>query len=223
MNNIQIKCLGLTSFQLKMIAIAAMLIDHIGAVLYPEIPGLRCIGRLSFPIFCFLLAEGFCHTGNIKQYLMRLGIFAVLSEIPYDLALRKRLFVLEKQNVFFTLFLGLCMLWGISMTKIYVEKILLIIIVMWLAEFLHTDYGFRGILLIGLFYLVRENRTLTVFTGALWNFYSVSRIQYWGSFSSILIGLYNGQKGKNIKYFFYLFYPLHLLILYSIWKIRIWF
>ena len=79
---------GLTSFQLKCIAVVTMVIDHIGAILYPGDLIFRYIGRIAFPIFCFLLVEGFFHTHDRIQYMIRLGIFAILSEIPYDLAFR---------------------------------------------------------------------------------------------------------------------------------------
>ena len=97
---------GLNSFQLKCIAIVTMLIDHIGAIIFPTQMGFRIIGRFSFPIFCFLLVEGFHHTKDVKKYMIRLGIFALISEIPYDLAFRNVFLEFERQNVFFTLLLG---------------------------------------------------------------------------------------------------------------------
>ena len=78
--------MGLSTFQLKWIAIITMLIDHIGAVLFPYELGYRIIGRIAFPIFCFLIVEGFSHTRDVRRYMVRLGIFALISELPYDLA-----------------------------------------------------------------------------------------------------------------------------------------
>ena len=89
--------MGLNSFQLKCIAVITMIIDHTGAVLFPGELMFRYIGRISFPIFCFLLTEGFFHTKDVRKYMLRLGIFAVVSEIPYDLAFRGT--VLDRKSV----------------------------------------------------------------------------------------------------------------------------
>ena len=97
----------LTSFQLKWIAIFSMAVDHTGALLFPEAMWMRGIGRLAFPIFAFLLAEGYYHTHDVKRYLLRLWLFALISEIPYDLAFQGTLLESGSQNVFFTLGLSL--------------------------------------------------------------------------------------------------------------------
>ena len=102
---------GITSYQLKWIAIVTMVIDHMGAILYPTEMAFRYIGRISFPIFCFLLIEGFFHTRNIFKYMARLGAFALISEIPYDLAFKGKVLEFTHQNVFFTLFLGVLMMY----------------------------------------------------------------------------------------------------------------
>ena len=94
------------NFTLKMIAIISMLTDHVGCILFPDELIFRAIGRIAFPIFCFLVVEGFFHTRNTWNYLMRLCIFAILSEIPFDLAFFGKVFYLQKQNVFMTLALG---------------------------------------------------------------------------------------------------------------------
>lgn len=210
--------IGLTAFQLKVFAIITMLIDHIGAVLYPEVMAFRYVGRLSFPIFCFLLTEGFIHTRDIRKYMLRLMCFAVISEIPFDLAFHRTWMTLEKQNVFFTLLIGMGMIWLLDKEKETVNQIGVIILAMWLAEFLHTDYGFRGIFLIAVFWMLREKKELMYAAGAGWNFLWRTKIQYAGTVAMIPIALYNGQKGRNMKYFFYLFYPVHLLVLYMIFN-----
>ncbi len=212
---------GLNTFQLKLIAITSMLIDHIGAILLPENLVLRCIGRIAFPIFCFLLTEGFFHTRDIYRYGYRLALFALLSEIPYDLAFRQTIFTLENQNVFFTLLIGFGLLYVLEKSKERPVQVLEILLAMWLTEILHTDYGFRGILLICIFYYLRELTLAKIAAGACWNFLFPGRVQYYGVFSMVPIALYNGKKGPGFKYMFYIFYPLHLLILHLLqlyWK-----
>ena len=98
--------MGINSFQLKWIAVITMIIDHTGAVLFPDDMVFRYIGRIAFPIFCFLLVEGFFHTRDVRKYMLRLGLFALISEIPYDLAFRDTVLEFEHQNVFFALLLG---------------------------------------------------------------------------------------------------------------------
>ena len=97
--------IGINGFTLKWIAIVSMLIDHMGAILFPQYIEMRIVGRLAFPIYCFLLAEGAVHTSNIRRYEIRLLAFACLSDIPFDLAFFGGV-TLEHQNVFFTLLLG---------------------------------------------------------------------------------------------------------------------
>lgn len=191
-----------------------MLTDHIGAVLYPEERIFRYIGRLAFPIFCFLLAEGYYYTRNVRNYLCRLGIFALLSEVPYDLAFCRSFWAVEKQNVFFTLLIGLVMLWILDKEKETIIKIGVVILAMWAAEFLHTDYGFRGILLIAVFGMTRDHKQIGGVLAAGWNFLWQNPLQYAGALAVLPIAAYNGKKGRSMKYFFYLFYPAHLLILY---------
>ena len=124
------KKFGISGSTLKLIAIVSMLIDHTAATVIRALlisaspdwqPGLRTlysvsrdIGRLAFPIFCFLLVEGFLHTRNPKKYAGRLFLFALISEIPFDLALQSGWFDPGKQNVYFTLLIGLLVLMGLS-------------------------------------------------------------------------------------------------------------
>ena len=103
---------GLNTFTLKIIAIVSMLVDHIGLVFFPEVMMFRIIGRISFPIFAYVLAEGIYYTKDITKYMLRLGIFALLSEIPYDLAVMGSVLEFSHQNVFFTLFFAVLMFWA---------------------------------------------------------------------------------------------------------------
>jgi TraX protein. len=260
----------MNTYRLKIIAITAMLIDHIGAILispftnYWLYVSCRAIGRLAFPIFVFLIVEGFYHTSNIRNYLMRLGAFAVISEIPFDLAFYRSNFgtdimtdisgmfvsttnfasMLDRlsigQNVFFTLFLGLALISLIDMTEkkfkqdnkkdIAISNTIygLLTITFCAAAFLlKTDYGIAGILMIVAFYLFRGNITLLaistfIISGTLLsnaanffrtgNFYDI--ISILATLAVIPIAFYNGERGKSLKYFFYLFYPVHLLCLF---------
>lgn len=240
----------MSSFTLKIIAILAMLIDHMGAILFPQEVAFRLIGRIAFPIFVFLIVEGLHHTSNVRKYLTRLGIFALVSEIPFDLAFYQSYYntnvladlqkafgnasvmnevvyrFMRHQNVFFTLFLGLLAIYIIHQVEKKYEKeivlsnimnALVTIIFCALALFLRTDYHMAGILLIVAFYLFRGNKILLglsilIVTGTFFSYW----IQRFDIFAIIPIALYNGKKGKDIKYLFYIFYPAHLILLWLI-------
>ena len=154
----------MSALLLRIIACVAMLIDHIG--LAWNINELRIIGRLAFPIFAFLLVNGYRHTKNLNKYILRLGIFALLSEVPYDLFLSRRAFNFGRQNVFFTLFLGLVM---IALIDILKEKSVFlapipVAVFCFSAMIIDCDYGYLGILTVLAFHLFygtdAKNRTL---------------------------------------------------------------
>ena len=174
----------LNSFQLKCIAIITMVIDHMGAILFPQYLWFRYVGRISFPIFCFLLAEGFFHTKNVKKYMIRLGVFAILSEIPYDLAFRDEYLEFTRQNVFFTLCIGVVMMYAVSQTNNLVIKVTDVLLAMWAAHFFASDYGYKGILLIAVYYFFRNNFGATMVLGAFWNFVWNASIQGYGALAS---------------------------------------
>lgn len=205
----------LDSFQLKMLAIATMAVDHIGAVFFPQYMIFRYIGRIAFPIFCFLLTEGFFHTRNIRKYMVRLGLFALISEIPYDLAFQGEILEFGRQNVFFTLFIGVAMMYAFEKSTEWPVKAVEILLAMWFASTVNSDYGYKGILLIAVYYILHERKWEQLIFGALWNVLWGS-VQVFGALSSIPIALYRGKKGLSMKYFFYAFYPLHLMVLYLV-------
>lgn len=209
-----IQCLD--SFQLKCIAIVSMALDHTGAVLYPSQIWLRCLGRIAFPIFCFLIVEGFFHTHDVRRYMGRLGVFALISEIPYDLAFRGVPLEYAHQNVFFTLLIGIGMMILLERNREWPVKAVILLLAMWLAVLIRSDYNFRGVLLIFVFYIFHESRRLAVTAGGLWNFLYQGVIQKYGVLSVLPLALYNGERGRKMKYFFYIFYPAHLLLLYGI-------
>ena len=150
----------INTFTLKMIAIVSMLIDHMGAILFPQYIILRYIGRIAFPIYTYTLVEGFMHTRDIKKYMVRLGIFALLSEIPFDLAFRGSVIYIQKQNVFFTLFLGVLMLYLLLKSRNRIQSAALVLAILLLSEFLRTDYSSMGLLMILCFYVFRDNKVM---------------------------------------------------------------
>ena len=151
---------GLGSYVLKCIAMAAMLCDHASVVfLGPDMTALRWIGRLACPIFCFCIAVGAKYTRSMPKYLLRLLVFALLSEIPFDLAFSGTVFDPSYQNVFFTLLGGLFCIWCLQLLerkKLAPLAALPLIAVCVLAELAETDYGAAGVLAIFAFYLFRR-------------------------------------------------------------------
>lgn len=319
---------GISGSTVKIIAVVTMLIDHVAAALltrivisrgffyamgneqrlidWMKVNGLlfiitqlmRLIGRLGFPIFCFLLVEGFQKTRNVKKYAIRLGLFALISEIPFNLAFTGRVWAPGYQNVYFTLLIGLLALWAFeTIAKLNPAKwlqvlltiggILLlplcvalrtysfvtsfvagffnmdegvvygrnlpmlggtylvlagIMLVVWgvyrhkkgkdkawrmcgdmavltvamvSAALLQTDYAGMGVLTIAVMYALRKNKVLSM-TGGCVTLTVMSLSEITAFFTLIPIAFYNGERGLKMKYFFYIFYPAHLLIIWLI-------
>lgn len=235
----------LSSSILKIIAIISMTIDHIGVVIiYPEfinacmVNGInlmgdmmpyearklyyfytatRIIGRIAFPIFAFLIAEGAFKTKDIKKYLSRLLLFAFISEIPYDIATNGHIFDMGSQNIFWSLAAGLGMILLIkNRNDISRPKaIILSVILCTVSAFLSFSLG--GIMLILSFYVFRYDRKRlipSVFLSTFIMTMTSSLLQLFSFFAYPFIYLYNGKKGKGNKYLFYAYYPLHFLLLY---------
>jgi hypothetical protein len=195
---------------LRYIAVVAMFIDHLALCMYGFIPpGLymagRIVGRISYPIFAYCLAAGFRYTRDIRRYAGRIAIAAVISEIPFDLMVGKRIWYPEAQNVMWTLLIGLLMLWGVDRVRprkaasqeqeaasVYADhlrwlltglgKLLVIAMACGLATLLHTDYEWEGILVIA-------------------------------AFSLMPAGMFDIPRGSYPRYLFYAFYPVHMLAL----------
>ena len=222
---------------LKIIALVIMFIDHVGAVIVQRtmsMPGfehnfwsslywpLRYVGRLAFPIFCFLLVEGYVHTSDVKKYMRRILVFALISEIPFNLAITGKIFDLNYQNVFFELALGIGAMYYLELVEKkqnnYLVQVILRLVVIAVfaitAEHLNFDYGMYGIISIVALYVFRQNRLMQLLIGAF-SFYwePVAPLAF------LLLAFYNGKRGRNIKYAFYIFYPAHLLVLYLIARI----
>lgn len=234
---------------LKWIALITMITDHVGASflkyyfiahgkyepLKTAYEVLRDIGRIAFPIYIFLLIEGYIHTKNVTKYLLRLGLFALISEIPFDLAFYDKVFYWNKQNVFFTLFIGLVAIhamdsiasqggFGSARGGPMKEKHLpalyficcdigLIAGAAGLAYFMKTDYNGIGVCAICAVYLLRKYQITAGVACTVILMFSSQR-EIFAAAAIIPVSLYNGKRGRQLKYFFYLAYPLHLLILY---------
>ena len=224
-----------TSNVIKLVAIITMLIDHIGYVLFPQYRLLRYIGRIAFPLFIFLLVEGFFHTHDRRLYLLRLCGFAAVSEVCFDLAFHRMLLYKDKCNVFFTLAIGFAVMCLMEYmftadrrtfrfpAMIY-GAMLGVISCIILADLLHTDYGSHGVVAIGVCCLGRHFRLnrMLCFAGACAILMMLNSWEIWSFCGLPLIYLYNGrlgQKNPAFQYACYLFYPVHLLLLYALYML----
>ena len=221
----------LNGFHLKLIAACTMFIDHMGYTLFPGVVWLRCIGRVAFPLFCFLIAEGCVHTHDRKKYALRLFVFAVLSEIPFNLMTGWAVWNPYDQNVLWTLLLGAAVCWSIDgalkrrTAPAFVLTGAAMVAAFWLLEVFCTDYGGWGMLLVAMFYGVRRapyGQAAKMAAQAVGlAFFCIGvmggvTIELWALTALVPIWLYNGQRGfshKAVQYGFYAFYPLHILIL----------
>lgn len=214
MNLEEIQCLS--GFQLKILAIVLMTIDHIGIALFPEIVIFRIIGRIAFPIFALLLVEGALHTKDIKKYLRRLLLLAFISEIPFDLLVYGSVWEWKLQNVFFTLFIGVLCIHCLETMLDGVMKLACIMVLVSISEWLNLDYGAFGVLLILAIYFLRGNIMKQSVAIILLGAFAGGNLEGYAGLSVIPIALYNGERGYPMKYFFYAYYPIHLLVLWGI-------
>ncbi len=219
----------MSNLVLKIIACITMFIDHLRFINHElNIPCIY-VGRFAFPIFAFLISQGYIHTKNKKLYLGRLFAFAIISQLPAYFLFTPNFFYL---NVYFTLALGLlCILLVDKMHSKYLSYILVFAIAI-LAEVLGCDYGAIGVLMILTFYLTRNNKLYTSIAESILIIVSFSRkfVSYALTYNNIIyfsiqlvctilslsiIALYNGKRGKynkKVKMFFYWFYPVHLTV-----------
>lgn len=251
------KNFSITSAVLKNIAYISMLIDHFFVAVFlfyiqwRSAQGFsvetereyysigRAVGRIAFVLFAFMAAEGFRYTHSKKNYLLRLGLFAFLSEIPFDLAIYGKLYEPDGQNVYFTLFLGvLALLFIKNLTGHPLLQFVSTMLCCVTAAILSTDYMFMGVLLIVTFYLCRKSFMLQCLAGSAVIYFGivlVYMVRHWseglpvtvflesgmselyGLTAFVLIYFYDGRKGRQLpKACYYLFYPVHLLALYGI-------
>ncbi len=213
-------CLSGTA--LKLIAMLSMVFDHVGDNFFPEQTWMRIIGRIAMPIFAFFVAEGFLHTHDRKKYLLRMGVFALVSELPFDLLTAGRL-EFGHQNVMFTFFLAILALLCFD-TLMAKEQTRARMALAWgamvaaiaAALLLKTDYNIYGVGLVFIFYLFR-NKELWFRCVMGMIFHIVTRnmgIYIYGLLGFLPLFLYNGKKGRGLKWLFYVFYPGHMLLLY---------
>lgn len=236
----------MNTFVLKLIACVTMFIDHFTEIFIPQtlrmvsIGGIqrqlpiayltgRMIGRIAFPIYCFLLVEGFFHTRDRRKYMLRMAVFALISELPFDLAFQIKggEFLLEDafgyQNVMVTLLLGLVLMYLYEWIKMKYLAVPLVFNTLGVAaivgvgcaaSLLKTDYGMGGILFIMVFYLFRGRKFLLFLGMAVVMLFFTNILELAGLVAFVPIFLYNGKRGANVKYAFYAFYPAHLLLLW---------
>lgn len=208
---------------LKITALLTMLIDHIGCIFLMErgdiiYKAFRAVGRISFPIICFLLVEGFIHTHSRKKYMINLLVFAVISEIPYDLAFGHKLVDISEQNVMWTLLLGVIMMYFVERLEYsFTLKMVVIFLTGLVAVVLKTDYSIWGILSIAIFYMQRNDRRNALLYTCFLMFVQ-GKMQSFGVLAIPFIMAYDDKKNdvKMPKYFFYAFYPVHILVLWGI-------
>ena len=217
----------MTGFILKIIALISMLFDHLGYTIFNSFSFMNYIGRLSFPIFAFCLTEGYTHTKNLNKYFFRLGIFAIISQIPYML-FESTFSNNFNLNILFTLLLGLLAITLFNKIKNKILGYIIVILCAIIAQFFYFDYGWFGIATIFVFYIFKNKKLcmniffiLITFINYYYHFIQTSRYEYlliilFACLSLIPINLYNGKKGKDSRYLLYIFYPLHLMILYLI-------
>jgi len=225
---------GLSGSALKVIAVLSMAADHCAFFFLPHdtqaYEVMRCFGRIAFPVFAFLVAEGFYHTHSRKKYFLTLLAFAIISEVPWLLLNG----YCGGHNVMFTLAVGVIALQVFD--KLINRKVLaitLITILSLIAERYNFDYGWRGVWMIVVFYMF-QLRANPIMDGQSYNFsplfplypffqvlFAFPLMMHYGTVGALLasaaILLYNGErsfiKGKVAKYAFYAFYPAHLLMI----------
>lgn len=234
--------MDLSAAALHILAMAFMLMDHLWATLLPAQEWLTCVGRIAFPIFAFMAVEGYFHTHNLKKYLLRMLIFAVISEVPFDLMYGGTWFYPVHQNVIWTLMMGLV---GIHLMETVRKKkstfvyILVSAIVVILGGLLGTlsmvDYYGIGVLTVFIFYFFRQRKWWCLL-GQMLALYWVNvellgglmyPIRLFGTefelcqqglalLALLPIWLYRGRQGyhsKPFQYFCYAFYPIHMLVI----------
>lgn len=244
----------MTSFLLKIIGIVTMLCDHTGDAILGHFSILNLIGRIAFPIFAFQIVQGYIHTKNLKRFMLRLLVFALISQIPftlflstfttdtfYSVQLFSVSFPMYSLNIGFTMLLALFAIFVYDKISNKILGFLISLLIVVTAQILNVDYGAFGVLLILIFYIFKTqtsyskkknilNRVLMniSFIIIVFSYYFIRYLQaphisiiefylplvLFTYLSLLFINFYNGKQGAKVKYLFYIFYPVHLLLLY---------
>lgn len=223
----------MSSFALHIIAMIFMLCDHMWATIL-DYEWLTCIGRIAFPIFAFLITEGYIHTSNINKYIKRMVIFAIITEIPFNLMVSASPIYPFHQNVLWTFVISLLTLKYLNFddVKNSFKSILIILLAIIIATVTMCDYFGAGVMMVVGFYIFRKSKLLQLLMMIYVNMILLQGYSYpidiagytyyfpqqgFAILSLIFIWLYNGKQGYHAKWFkifCYAFYPLHMLILY---------
>lgn len=223
----------MSSFALHIIAMIFMLCDHMWATIL-DYEWLTCIGRIAFPIFAFLITEGYIHTSNINKYIKRMVIFAIITEIPFNLMVSASPIYPFHQNVLWTFVISLLTLKYLNFDNVKnsFKSILIILLAIIIATVTMCDYFGAGVMMVVGFYIFRKSKFLQLLMMIYVNMILIKGYSYpidiagytyyfpqqgFAVLSLIFIWLYNGKQGYHAKWFkifCYAFYPLHMLILY---------
>ncbi len=235
---------GLNAYQVKIIAMVAMFLDHFAhiVVLLPLVQNatiatiMNIIGRITMPIMCFFIAQGYHHTSNLKKYFLRLFVFAIISQVPYYLFgvenIHTNFWDFIKYNIcnlnaIYTLFMGLLALTVVKSNINIIFKttgVLLIALLTYNSDW--NIYGVIWVLIFGMFHGDFSKQAVGFSVVALIRCYAnysynyfILALQLCTLLAIPVLYLYNGEQGRKSKYGFYIFYPLHLLIL---GLVRLW-
>ena len=221
----------MSTFVLKIIAIIFMVVDHVKYAFpscYNEFT--LYFGRIAFPLFAFCAVQSYIHTRDVKKYIKRLLIAGIISEIPFLLFYRLPTINSYGLNIMFTLVLGVLAMFAYDNIESKPKGLLVVLALGLLGEFSKVDYGFFGVILIFSFYIFKGSKFKTLLaSGLVISIKYLYRILVYGQTGNLnyyifnwictlipafIVLLYNGKKGPSLKWFFYIFYPLHLLLFY---------
>ena len=208
---------------LKIIAMVSMVFDHVGDNFFPDQTWMRIIGRIAMPIFTFCVCEGYIHTRDRKKYLTRMLLFALISEIPFDLVTSGKVLEFTHQNIMFTFAMaaGTLMLCDLVLNK-FGKKTgsiltgVIMLMSMMLSVVLRLDYSMTALAVVFVYYLLKD-KALEIRNLAAMAVHFLLRnvgVYLYGVLGFIPLFLYNGKRGKGLKWLFYVFYPGHLLLIY---------
>ncbi len=218
---------GLSNNQLKIIAMIAMVLDHAGKELIPQAEIFSIIGRLAFPVFSYMIAEGCTYTKNKKKYFLQIFLLGLICQAVYFIAMGSMY-----QNVLITFSLSVLIIFcadtfirkkeimsGICLFTVIALTVFLCFFMPSLVKGFKIDYGFFGVLLPVVVYFMptKSTRIIGMTVCLIFLALSLGGVQWYSLFVIPLILLYNGRRGRlNLKYLFYIFYPAHLAVIYLI-------